>query len=324
MTVSTLQASAATTENAKFDDLLTPEQKESFRQLSPFRTWLALIGIWGVMAATVYLVYLWPHPLAFALAAVVIGSRQFALAVLMHEAAHGLLLPSRYFNQFICQWFCAFPIMQDVRPYRPYHAAHHQYTETDKDPDLAFSRAWPASRASLMRKIARDLTGIAGVRRHWQTFRAVSGSPDWPWYRRLRSLLNKLSGFFLTNSLLFACFAILTHWSFYFLLWWLPMLTWYSLIYRIRNIAEHALVPATSEFNVARTTLPPLWYRWTIAPLNVGYHAEHHLMSNCPWYQLPSLHVALNRALREKNCEQVMCTAPTYWAVLRLVVAPTA
>src|SRR3546814_14450659 len=38
------------------------------------------------------------HPLAWLLAIVIVGGRQLGLAILMHEAAHGLLHPNRKVN----------------------------------------------------------------------------------------------------------------------------------------------------------------------------------------------------------------------------------
>lgn len=315
-------ASASKDTSASIRHLLSAEQMRKFRRLSPLYTWLALGGIWGSIASAVALFALWPHPLTFLLAVVVIGSRQFALAVMMHEASHGLLFSSRRLNDWVGQWLCAYPILQDTAPYRPYHATHHRYTETDQDPDLVFSRVWPTSRASFTRKILRDITGIAGIRRYYNTLKSTSGKPSWPWHRRITHMLFRLRGFLPTNVLLLGLFAATTHWSWYLLLWWVPMLTWYSLMYRLRNIAEHALVPATDDFSVARTTLSPWLLRWVIAPLNVNYHAEHHLMPNCPWYRLPALHKVLRAKLQQSGEEHRLCTSPGYFSVLNRVVVP--
>ena len=37
----------------------------------------------------------WPNPFTFVLAVMVIGARQLGLAILMHDAAHGLLFADR-------------------------------------------------------------------------------------------------------------------------------------------------------------------------------------------------------------------------------------
>ena len=307
----------AVSKQASATDWLSEDQLRQLQKLSPWRTGYALILAWGSIALAVAAVAWMPHPLMVLAAMVVIGSRQFALAVLMHEAAHGLLSRNRRLNDAIGQWLCAWPVMLDLVPYRPYHATHHRYTETDKDPDLALSRTWPVSRASMVRKIVRDLTGIAGVRRYFGYLRSAFGQSQWPLHRRLAHLVYKLRGFLLTNLVLLGLFSWTVGWYWYLLLWWVPMLTWYSLVYRLRNIAEHALVPGENEFNVARTTLASGLYRWLLAPFNVNYHGEHHLLPSCPWYRLPRMHAML----REKNLTGRMCLADGYSSVLARVVA---
>src|SRR3546814_7780755 len=46
----------------------------------------------------------WPNPLTFIAAVMVIGGRQLGLAILMHDAAHGLLFRTRRWNEFAGQW----------------------------------------------------------------------------------------------------------------------------------------------------------------------------------------------------------------------------
>src|SRR3546814_19882286 len=42
---------------------------------------------------------------------------------------------------------------------RTYHLQHHKYTQQPEDPDLSLSKPFPTTRASLWRKVLRDLTG---------------------------------------------------------------------------------------------------------------------------------------------------------------------
>ena len=79
------------------------------------------------------------------------------MAVLVHDGAHNLLFSNPKINDFISQWFCAYPVFQDNRVYRPYHLKHHRFTETELDPDLALSAPFPITKKSFFRKVARDL-----------------------------------------------------------------------------------------------------------------------------------------------------------------------
>src|SRR5699024_8134594 len=104
----------------------------------------------------------------FLIAILLIGSRQLGLAILMHDAAHNALFASRRVNDWVGQWLCARPVGADLPSYRHYHLTHHRYVQTEKDPDLRLSRPFPTTRASLIRKFTRDLTGQTGAKERWQ------------------------------------------------------------------------------------------------------------------------------------------------------------
>ncbi|MEZ5710218.1 MAG: fatty acid desaturase [Blastomonas sp.] len=93
------------------------------------------------------------------LALAIIGGRQLGLAILMHEAAHGLSHPDRKLNNFAGDWLSGSAVGSDLQSYRAYHLTHHRFTQQAEDPDLPLSAPFPTSRASLRRKFLRDLTG---------------------------------------------------------------------------------------------------------------------------------------------------------------------
>ena len=68
-------------------------------------------------------------------------------------------------------------------------------------------------------------------------------------------------------------------------------------ITRIRNIAEHAVVPDSSDpLRNTRTTRAGFFERLFIAPYYVNYHLEHHLLFYVPCYNLPRVHEILSRS----------------------------
>jgi len=123
-----------------------------------------VLHCWVVIFGVVAVFGLWPNPVTFVVAVMVIGSRQLGLAILMHEAAHSALFKTRALNEIAGEWLCGRPILAELRAYRHYHLSHHRYTQTDKDPDLVLSQKFPASKASMTRKFVRDLTGPTGVK----------------------------------------------------------------------------------------------------------------------------------------------------------------
>ena len=107
-------------------------------------------------------------------------------------------------------------------------------------------------------------------------------------------------------------------WWAYPLLWLVPLLTWMMVITRIRNIAEHAVVPDSDDpLRNTRTTRANLIERALIAPYFVNYHLEHHLLYYVPCYNLPKLHAILMRGPHAARME----VQPNYLSVLRLATA---
>ena len=96
------------------------------------------------------------------------------------------------------------------------------------------------------------------------------------------------------------------------------MLSWYQLISRIRNIAEHAVVgQADDPLRNTRTTLAGPIMRLLVAPYWVNYHLEHHLFVFTPCWKLPLAH----RLLREKGLLPSMEVASNYRQVIRKATA---
>src|SRR6185437_9535317 len=79
--------------------LLTPEQVQRLRGKSGLVGALLMLHAWGLIFASMALFVAWPNPLSFVVAVMVIGARQLGLAILMHDAAHGLLFDDRRLNE---------------------------------------------------------------------------------------------------------------------------------------------------------------------------------------------------------------------------------
>ncbi|HYM04282.1 MAG TPA: fatty acid desaturase family protein [Stellaceae bacterium] len=272
-------------------DLLEPEEIRAFGARSDLIGALLVLHAWGLVFAAMALFALWPNPLTFVVAVMVIGGRQLGLAILMHDAAHGLLFTRKAVNDAVAQWFCAWPVATDLALYRPYHLKHHRFTQQAEDPDLVLSAPFPITRASLRRKIIRDLTGQTGYQRRKAQFADAWGPRELTLRQHLARLRERLGGAALANLALCAGLATLGYWWLYPALWLLPMMTWYQLVSRIRNIAEHAVVPDNDDpLRNTRTTLAGPLVRLLLAPYRVNYHLEHHLLPGTPCWRLPQVH----------------------------------
>lgn len=300
------------TSSVKPLEVISKEQYEEIREKQDWRNVLSISSNWLQMSSAMALFFFYPNVLTFLVALVIIGSRQFALAVLAHDAAHNLLFSNNKVNDWAGQWFCAYPIFQDNRVYRPYHLKHHRHTETEDDPDLVLSSPFPINKRSFIRKVFRDLTGITGVRRYWGSLSSIFRTKGDNVFDKISKTSNKLHGFLISNVIIFILISTTMHWSLFLLLWWLPSFTYYSLIIRIRNISEHAVTPGNNDFDNTRTTKSTVLTRFFMVPHNVNYHLEHHLFTRCPWYNLPKAH----SMMIENGYEDKMCLETSYKNVL--------
>lgn len=275
-------------------DILSPEEIAAVRERSDFWGLWGVVSCWGMIFGAMALFAWYPNPLTFLIAFVIIGARQLGLAVLMHDAAHGILCKTTWLNEFVGKWLCANPIGVSMIGYRHYHLKHHRFTQQPEDPDLGLSAAFPITRTSLRRKVIRDMTGQTFWKQRKAQFKNALGEKEWPLMKRAGWFASRLGAFYLTNGILLAALIATGHWYLYFALWLLPMATYNMMITRIRNIAEHAMVPDNDDaFRNARTTKTNIFTRLVLAPYAVNYHVEHHLFMWVPWYNLAKLHKML-------------------------------
>jgi fatty acid desaturase len=182
--------------------------------------------------------------------------------------------------------------------------ANRAYTQQADDPDLVLSAPFPITRASYRRKFWRDIIGRTGYQQRKAQIFNTLGDPSWPVARRLRRLWEKLGPQLVANGVLLAVFALAGVWWAYPLLWLVPLLTWFMVITRIRNIAEHAVVPDSNDpFRNTRTTEVSLLERAFVAPYWVNYHLEHHLLFWLPCYRPPVFHAALMKGQHAARIE---------------------
>ena len=285
------------------NNLLSAKEIASLRETKDWKNYLAILSIWSQIFLGFLIFATWPSIVTFLISSLIIGTRQFALVIMMHDGAHNLISKNKKINYFISQWLCAFPMMTETGTYRTYHLKHHKHTETDLDPDKILTDPFPVSKASFSRKILRDLTGISGLRRYLGYFSSAWGPNEKNLISHLKHFFSKLYGFLICQSVILLVLAFFGLPWLYLLLWWVPKLTVFSLFYRLRNIAEHACTSGVNGFSNTRTTLSPMLIRYFIAPLNVNYHLEHHLFMFCPWYNLPKAHEMLKKKEFYKDLE---------------------
>lgn len=292
--------------------------REEWSHISRRSAWIgpALVAhcwtvILGAMALGVW------QPLFIPIAIMLIGTRQLGLAILEHEAAHGGLHPNKKVNDALSNLFCGPAYGGSLASYRPYHLSHHKYAQQPEDPDLILSAPFPITQDSLNRKIMRDLTGQTFFKQRANQVsnalglgsRSVKGREN-----RSQSARDSLVPFLVFNALLLLALTLAgVGWA-YVVMWLLPMATWFPMVTRLRNIAEHAVTPDPEDpMRHARTTQASFLERALIAPYWVNYHCEHHMFMHLPCYRLAEAH----NVLAAKGITARMEVQPDYLTVLK-------
>jgi fatty acid desaturase len=302
-------------------DFFTPEEWAPLAERSSWKGLALVAHGWAVIGLATLIGLIWP--ITIPIMAIIIGARQLGLAILQHDAAHSALHVDRKINLWVGEYLCG----GGVQRYRKYHLQHHKYAQQTEDPDLGLSAPFPITRASLRRKIVRDLTGQTWFKQRFGLLQSnlkkrSGGEPVLPiiWADLVRQ-----RRFLITNAIAIVAFGVAgmlvgrDWWWGWFALWLLPRATWFQMITRFRNIAEHALVAKDEPdpLRHARTTMANWLERALIAPYYVNYHCEHHMFMHVPCYQLPKVH----RLLGEKGVLGQMEIAPNYPRMLALASA---
>jgi fatty acid desaturase len=268
---------------------------------SAWRATLAVLEDVAVLAALIgAALYFWPSPWVVAPCVVLIGTRQHALFIIAHDAAHYLLFENRALNDLVGRAAATVQGLS-MRTYRVIHRLHHNNLYGELDPDTALHGGYPRGKAYLVKKLLKDLAGFTA----WKTYAYfLGGAPalntatntalrplddtSEKLRREAKADRNAVVVFHLAMLALFAWSGFLVE---YLVLWILPLVTVVQAILRLRAISEHgATTDFSSPLTAARTNLGPAWLQWLLFPHHVNYHIEHHLYASVPHYHLPRLH----------------------------------
>jgi len=264
-----------------------PELRAEFRRISTWRNVRAVTLAWAWLLG---LAYLGTHGgwLVGVACFMFMGPIHVRFAILMHEAAHKLLFRKKWANDWIGKWLIAYPAFVPIGLYRRSHFAHHREEFGPDEPDIAFYRGYPCEPRDLRRRLLRDAVGISGWKNFVVLLKALTK-------RASRPLASAILG---TQLVMAVGLALVTgRWWSYLVFWWLPWMTQWRVLNRLRAIAEHGGMSRSDDrrlttHNVKQSLLARTW----LVPFNTGWHLAHHVDMGVPWHTLPAYHAELLNA----------------------------
>jgi fatty acid desaturase len=272
------------TERLSATGMPVPAVRVELRRIPNLANAWTVAALWlttfGVIALAVWL----NHPLAWVAAFFLMG-RAFALyAILGHEAAHRLLFTGKRPNDTIGRWFVSYPAFVPFDIYRRSHMAHHKEEFGPDEPDMNLYNGYPLPRASMRRKLTRDAAGNRG----WKNLKSL--------LRGLKFEGSRVHAARIVGSqIVLIAICTLAGWpQLYFALWFVPWMTEWRVINRLRSIAEHGGMQRSDDRRLTSHTVKQSWLpSFVMVPYNIGYHLSHHVDMGVPWRKLPQLHAEL-------------------------------
>lgn len=271
--------------------------------LDPAKAWLSVAETWGAIALLVAVPALWWEWYVIAPAMVLLATRQQALFVLAHDAAHYRLFGSRRLNDLVGR-ACGAPVGISMLSYRVVHRLHHNHLYERQDPDTPIHGGYPRGRAYLIRKLLKDGAGLTAYKTYAYFFGAPAAKRTDGQIDPLGDTSEGLRRAAMGDRWVVATFHVAAPVAAfaggvlleYLLLWIVPLVCLLQPILRFRSILEHGMVKdLSSAWTAARTNTGPRWLMWLLFPHHVHYHVEHHLYPSIPHYNLPRAHREMRR-----------------------------
>ncbi len=270
------------------------EIKTSIKNISKSNNYSCIIALtsdYAIIFIAVYFselsYYLYP------LSALLIGSRQRALATILHEAAHKTLCRNRIANKIIGTYLSGYFVFQTWEAYIKSHVFNHHAKLgcIDNDPDYLYYRQAGVfdtqSNSDFFRKYLIKPLFFGG---------AIS-SLRYIIVNRLLRMKSKreIIGLICSNFLLAFAFTHFIGWYAYLVYWLLPYLTFFQVITWFIELSEHYPMVHTERFDIyaSRNRFPNFFESFFTGMHNENFHLIHHLFPGVPFYKMKKAHQIL-------------------------------
>jgi fatty acid desaturase len=244
--------------------------------------WLQTAGLLVVASRLAERVPAWMSVPMWAVVFLLMGRGLGLFAILGHEGAHRLLFRDKRLNDAVSKWLVAYPAFLPLDLYRRSHFAHHREEFGPAEPDLSLYNGYPITKASMRRKLWRDARGTTG----WKNLRALLLALR---SRFARPVALRILG---VQVVIAVGLTLATGlWWVYPVMWLAPWMTVWRVLNRLRAIAEHGGMTASTDRRVTTHVIrQSRAARFWLVPFNTGWHLAHHVDMGVPFQNLPALH----------------------------------
>lgn len=271
--------------------LLSTARVRELSELRPGRALRDIALCWATILATWAAVAVWTRWWVVALAIPVIGTRFYALFIIGHDAMHRRLMHGRARNDLVADLFIFGPIGAITRLNKRNHLEHHRHLGSHEDPDRhKHSCLGKETRSRFMAFV----TGLASFFPVIQNVFLGGGSHEHapkapkadtgPRYRArdLAILIGWQVGLIVGLTLAIGWWAFVV-------VWLVPVYVFMYLGDLLRSFLEHAQLESDEDADEHRLTTfrSNRVERLLFSPMNMNFHAAHHLWPSIPYYNLP-------------------------------------
>jgi fatty acid desaturase len=292
------------TERLTATGMPVPAVRAELRRIPNLANAWTVLALWATTVA-IFAGAIWlSHPVAWVVAFLLMGPQFARFASLSHEAAHRLLFSNKRINDFVGRWIVGYATFVSTDLYRRGHMAHHKDEFGPNEPDMNLYNGYPITRASMRRKLTRDIDGNSG----WKNLKSL-----------LRGLRYEASrehaARIVVSQLVILAVLTVAGWpQLYLFLWLAPWMTTWRVINRLRSIAEHGGMQRSNDRRLTTHLVRQSRLAgFVMVPYNIGYHLAHHVDMGVPWRNLPAMH----RELVEAGWATSELEYPSYRALWR-------
>jgi fatty acid desaturase len=233
----------------------------------------------------------------YPLAIIVIGSRQRALATMVHEASHSTLTRSKGLARILATFFSGYLVLSTFYAYKASHVASHHghFGDSERDPDYRYMLQKGVYDIQTKRKLIWEffikpcllgnVPSYLSYLLRARTFTVEKGEGRW------ESLwLGAYWAAIVGGSLAFGQVMNLL------LFWIVPLFTTFQVIGWFIELAEHApLMHNRSELHMTRNRNSHWLELFLTGMHGENYHLAHHLRPRIPFWNMKAVHSLLLR-----------------------------